>query len=83
MKFFTDKGEIATVKADQVATQWCYNASLKIQKHQKKALEDTPRPDALKVMIIDLDLRKVKGGRLESDGELEEIQIGKESGQTT
>ena len=34
-------------------------------------------------MIVDLDSRKVEGERPESDDELEEIQIGKESGQTT
>ena len=34
-------------------------------------------------MMVDLDLRNVEGGRSEPDGELEEIQIGKESGQTT
>ena len=34
-------------------------------------------------MMVDLDSRKVEGRRPELDGELEEIQIGKESGQTT
>ena len=33
--------------------------------------------------MVDLDSRKVEGGRPELEGELEEIQIGKESGQTT
>ena len=45
--------------------------------------EDTPRPDASKVMMVDLGSRKVEGGRSESDSELKEIQIRKESGQTT
>ena len=34
-------------------------------------------------MMVDLDSRKIEGGRPKPDGELEEIQIGKESGQTT
>ena len=34
-------------------------------------------------MMVDLDTRKVEGGRPELDGELEEVQIGKEPGQTT
>ena len=36
MKFFTDKGEIAAVKADKVKARRCYNASLEIQKQQKE-----------------------------------------------
>ena len=41
-KFFTDKGEIAIVKADQVAVRRCYNASLKIQRQRKGDLTTAP-----------------------------------------
>lgn len=36
IKFFTDNGEIATVKADQVVAHHCYNTSLEIQKVKKE-----------------------------------------------
>ena len=36
-KFFADDGEIATVRAKQVAAQRCYNASLEIVKKELKA----------------------------------------------
>ena len=84
MKFFTDKGEIIAVKADQVTARRCYNASLEIQRQQKEVSQGNVRPpNASKVMMVDLDTRKVEGGRLEPDGKLEKIQIGKESEQTT
>ena len=35
MKFFTDDGEIVTVRADQVAARKCYNARLEITKKKE------------------------------------------------
>ena len=40
MKFFTDSGEVATVKADQVTARRCYNASLEIQRQKKEGSHD-------------------------------------------
>ena len=84
MKFFTDNGEIATVKMDQAATYHCYNASLEVKKTKKDESQDSSRPpNSLKVMMVDLDARKIEGRRPESDCELEEVQIDNNPGQTT
>ena len=40
IKFFTDNGEIATVRADQVATHKCYNVSLEVAKKKKEVKEE-------------------------------------------
>ena len=84
MKFFTDNGEITTVKADQALARRCYNARLEIQKAKKEGSQDSPHPpSSLKVMMVDLDARQREGRRLELDGRLEEVQIEKEPSQTT
>ena len=61
MKFFTDKGEIATVKADQVAAHKCYNASLEVTKKKKEDKEEIWPPSLSKVMLVDLDARWREG----------------------
>ena len=82
MKFFIDNGEVATVKANQVAAR--RYASLEIQRRKKEESHDNSRPsNSAKVMMVDLDARKMEGRRLEPDGELEEVQIGNERRQTT
>ena len=84
MKFFTNNGEVATVKADQVAVRRCYNVSLEIKRRNKVESHDNCRPpNSVKVMMVDLDTRKMKGRRPEPNGELVEVLIGKELGQTT
>ena len=84
MKFFTNSGEIAIVKANQVATQWCYSVSLEIQRQKKEGSHDNSRPpNSSEVMMVELDMRKVEERRPEPDEELEEVQIRKEPGQTT
>ena len=84
MKFFTDNEEVAIVKADQVAARRCYNANLEIQRQKKEESHDNSRPpNFAKVMMVDLDARKMEGRRPEKGEELEEVQIGKELGQIT
>ena len=81
---FHDSGEISIVKAYQVTARRCYSASIEIQRQRNEGSHDSPRPpNSSKVMMVDLDTRKVKRGRPELDGELEEVQISKEPGQTT
>ena len=36
MKFFANKEEITSVKADQAAARRCYNVSLKIRREEKE-----------------------------------------------
>ena len=76
MKFFTDNGETAIVRADQVAAQRFYNVSLEVVKKEPKAEVSRPSGSS-NLMLIDLDIR----GRQEAKwpelrGELEELQIG-------
>ena len=83
MKFFSDDGQIATIRANKAAAHRCYNASLEVVKKKKTKVEDQ-LPSLLKVMLIDLDVR----GRQETkwpkpDRELEEVQIGPKGFQTT
>ena len=56
MKFFTDKGEIATVRADQPAACKCYNASLELTKKKKEDKEEVRPLSLSKVMLVDLDV---------------------------
>ena len=58
MKFFMDDGEMATIRADQVVTRKCYNASLEVAKKKKEDKEETRPPNSSKVMLVDLDVRR-------------------------
>ena len=55
MKFFSDDGQIATIRANKAAAHRCYNASLEVVKKKKTKVEDQ-LPSSLKVMRIDLDV---------------------------
>ena len=70
MKFFIDKGEIATVRADQAAARKCYNASLEVTKKKKEDKEEVQPLSLSKVMLVDLDVRWRERRRPEPDGEL-------------
>ena len=73
MKFFTDNGVIATVKADQVTARCYYNASLEIQKVKREEFRDNTYPLSLsKVIRVDLDARQRERRRPEPNGELDE-----------
>ena len=55
MKFFTDKGEIATVRADQAVARHYYNMSLEIQIRRKEEIGTPTRPPgSFNVMMVDL-----------------------------
>ena len=83
MKFFTDDEEIATVKADQITTHKCYNASLEVAKKKEKK-QEAQHPSSSKVMLIGLNVQgRQEAKRPEPDKELKEIQIGLEDFQTT
>ena len=56
MKFFTDVGKIAIVKADQITACKCYNASLKVVRKKETKEEKTQPPSLSNVMLIDLDV---------------------------
>ena len=60
MKFFTDKGEIATVRADQVVARKCYNASLEVTNKKKENKEEVQPLSSSKVTLGDLDVRRGK-----------------------
>ena len=68
MKFFVDDGEITTIRADQVAAQRCYNASLEVVKKEPQA-EISPPPSSSNVMLIDLDVRGQQEAKGRSQGE--------------
>jgi hypothetical protein len=72
------------VRGDQVLARQCYESSLKIKKHQ---VVDDPSQGEHSTNITeaaDLDPREeYKDDRVSPIGELEEIQIGEESHQTT
>ena len=55
-KFFTNDGEIATVRANQVVARKCYNACLEVAKKKKTKKEEIRPPSSSKVMLIDLDV---------------------------
>ena len=79
MKFFTNDGEIATVRANQATAHKCYNVSLQVAKKKKENKEEAPS----KVMLVDLDARQREARRPKPNGELKVVQIGNELGQTT
>ena len=63
MKFFTDKGKIVIMRADQATARKCYNASLEVTKKKKEDKEDVRPFSSSKVMLVDLDARRRnKGG---------------------
>ena len=78
MKFFTDDGEITTIKANQVEVRRCYNVSMEIQKGKKEESGNCSRlPNSSKVLMVNLDTRgwqEMK--RPEPNRELEVILIG-------
>ena len=84
MKFFTDEGEIVTMRADQAITLKYYNASLKVIKKKKKEDKEEVRPpSSSKVILVDLDTRWREGKKVEPKGELEVVQNGRGPSQMT
>ena len=82
MKFFTNKGEIAIVKANQAVDHRCDNASLEIKMRERKSLQVAPAFQ-VQVMIVNQDARRCQEmKRLELDGELEVVYIGPKSDQS-
>ena len=76
MKFFTDGGEIATMRANQIIAHKCFNMSLEVAKKKETKEEGTRPLNSSNVMLIDLDVRgQQEAKRPEPGGELEEIQI--------
>ena len=64
MKLFTDNGEIATIRANQVVAGRYYNASLEIQKGKKKEPGISFRhPSLSNIMMLNLDAQGVKKRR--------------------
>ena len=57
IKFFTDDGEIATMRANQVTARRCYNTSLEIAKKKESKAEGIRATGLSNVMLIDLDVR--------------------------
>ena len=57
MKFFTDDGEIASIKANQVAARKCHNASLEVTKKKREDKEGVQPLNSSNVMLVDLDAK--------------------------
>ena len=77
IKFFSDKGEIAIMKADQAMAHHCYNASLEIQKGRRDELESNFHPpSSSKVIMVDLDARgRQKMKKPKPNRELETLDL--------
>jgi hypothetical protein len=84
IKYPLDNGGVGMVREDQILARQCYESSLKTKKHQ--VMDDPSQGEHTANMTEAADLNpreEYKDDRVSPIGELEEIQIGKESHQTT
>jgi hypothetical protein len=88
MKYPLDDRRIGTVRGDQALARRCYESSLKI-KHRAVNAQESSRPDAEKgevnmISPLDLDPREeFQDRRVSPIEELEQVQIGEATHQTT
>ncbi|WVY89245.1 hypothetical protein V8G54_034759 [Vigna mungo] len=75
MKFPSGKGEICTVRADQKTARQCYTASLKAATYKRES-----RPETI---LVDLDPRTNTDDRIQPQGEIKSIVLGKNKEQVT
>ncbi|MCI38264.1 hypothetical protein A2U01_0059492, partial [Trifolium medium] len=90
MKYPLDNDKVGVVKGDQALARRCYESSLKIKHKTSNASHNTPSQHAARdggVNVIDtadLDPREeFQDRRVSLIEELEQVQIGEESHQTT
>ncbi|WVY97056.1 hypothetical protein V8G54_029207 [Vigna mungo] len=75
MKFPSGKGEICTIRADQKTARQCYTASLKAATYKRQGRSET--------ISVDLDPRTNTDDRIQPQGEIKPIALGKSEEQTT